>query len=113
AEATADGNLEAGFISRRVAHNFDTDIVHIGGGAILLGSAHGDFEFARQKRELRVEGRPLANDFAVGARIFDLIGGDAGKLIGGGVADTVAAGLNRVHFNAGEFGENIRHFFQL
>src|SRR5690606_15331221 len=53
-----------------------------------------------------------ADDFAVGARVFNLVGSDAGKLIGSGVADTVAAGLNRVHFDGGQLRENIRHFFQ-
>ena len=45
---------------------------------------------------------PLAHDFAVGARINDLIDGDAGALIAGDVANAVAAGLDAVHVNRGQ-----------
>ena len=55
---------------------------------------------------------PLTDNFTPGAGVFDLVRGNAGKLIGGGVADTVAAGLNSVHLHAGEFGENIRNLCQ-
>ncbi len=39
--------------------------------------------------------------------------GDAGELVGGGVADAAAAGLNRVHLHGGQLGEDFRHVFQL
>src|SRR3970040_1874017 len=42
----------------------------------------GDLELARQEREFRVQGRPLADDLGVDARILDLVGGDAGVLVG-------------------------------
>ncbi len=57
--------------------------------------------------------RPLANDFAVGAGVFNFIGGDAGEMVGRGVANTVAAGLDRVHLDAGEFFQNLRNIFEL
>ena len=34
--------------------------------------------------------RPLAQDFGIGARIGDLVGGSAGEMVGGDVADAVA-----------------------
>ncbi len=59
-----------------------------------------------------MEGGPLADDLAPGARINQLICGDAGKLVGRGVADTVTAGLNGVHLDFGQVGQNVRHIFQ-
>ena len=56
--------------------------------------------------------RPLTDNFTPGARIFYLICGNAGKLIGGRVADTVTASLNSVHLHAGELSQNIWNFFQ-
>ena len=40
-------------------------------------------------------------------------GVDAGQMIGGGIADAVAAGLDRMHLDLGEFGQNIRHLLEL
>ncbi len=60
-----------------------------------------------------MQSRPLANNFAPGSGIFNFIVGHTRKLICGGVANTVAAGLNSVHFNAGQLCQNIRHLFQL
>eukprot|EP01036_Dinobryon_divergens_P041491 gene41491-55012_t len=47
--------------------------------------------------ELGVQRAPLAHDFGVGARIGDLVDGDAGALVARDVADAVAAGLDAVH----------------
>ena len=55
---------------------------------------------------------PLADDFTPGARIDQLVCGDAGKLVGRGVTDAVAAGLDRVHLHFGQVRENIGHVFQ-
>ena len=45
---------------------------------------------------------PLAQDLAVGARVDDLVGRDAGERIARDVADAVAAGLDAVHVDLGE-----------
>jgi hypothetical protein len=78
-----------------------------------LRRADGDLELARQVGELGVEGAPLADQFGIRARIDDLVGGHAGQLVGGGVADAVAGGLDGVHFHAGQFVQDIGRFFQL
>ena len=57
-----------------------------------------------------MERRPLPQNFRIGARILDLVCGSAGKLIGGDIADAIARGLDRMHFDAGEFIQNIREF---
>ena len=49
---------------------------------------------------------------AIGARIGDLVGGDAGEMVGGDVADAIARGLDRVHLDAGELGENVGRVLQ-
>ena len=59
-----------------------------------------------------MEGGPLADDLAIGPGVFQLIGGDPGKLIAGDVADAVAAGLDRVHLHVGQIGQDIRHGLQ-
>ncbi len=41
-----------------------------------------------------------------------LVGRDAGELIGGDVADAVAAGLDRVHLHRGQLGQDVRHAFE-
>ena len=56
-----------------------------------------------------MEGRPLADDFAVGARILDLIGRDAGQVIGGDIAHAVAARLDGVHLHGGQLREDVRN----
>ena len=61
------------------------------GGAVVLGAGHRDLELARQEREFRMERRPLPDDLAPGARIFDFVRGRAGEMIGGDVADAIAA----------------------
>ena len=47
------------------------------------------------------------------ARVFDLVGGGAGEMIGGDIADAIAAGLDGMHFDAGELGQNVGHVHQL
>jgi len=86
--------------------------VHFDGGAVFFRAVDGDLELARQVGEFRVEGGPLADDFAPGARVDDFIRSHTGELVGGGVAQAVAAGLDRVHLHGGQFGENIRDVFQ-
>ncbi|MNI47094.1 hypothetical protein D3C73_1015930 [compost metagenome] len=86
--------------------------MHAHGGAVLHGAADGDLELARQEGEFGMQRGPLADDFAPDQRIDQLIGRDAGEVVGGGVADAVAAGLNGVHLDGGEFRQDVRHVFQ-
>jgi hypothetical protein len=41
------------------------------------------------------------------------VGRDAGELVGGDVADAVARGLHGVHFDARQFGQDVRRFLEL
>ncbi|MCY1351036.1 hypothetical protein D9M69_372880 [compost metagenome] len=111
AEAAADQHAEAEFAGC-VLHRFQADVMHFDGGAVAGGAVHGDLELARQVGEFRVEGRPLADDLAPRTRVDHLVAGDAGELVGGGVADAVAAGLDRVHLHGGQLSEDVRHVFQ-
>ena len=54
-----------------------------------------------------MNGRPLANNFTPGAGIFNLVTGNTGKLVCGGVANTVTAGLDCVHLHRGQFRQDI------
>jgi hypothetical protein len=83
------------------------------GGAVVRRTIDRDLEFARQERELGMQRRPLANDFRPWPRVFDLVRGDAGELVGGGIADAIAAGLDGVHPGLGQLVENIRRLRQL
>src|SRR3546814_20825939 len=71
--------------------------------AIVRRAGHGDLELTRQEREFRMQARPLADDLAVDARILDLVAGGAGEMVGGHVADAVAAGLDGMHLDARQF----------
>ena len=77
-------------------------------GAVLARRIDRNLEFARQKGEFGMKGRPLAQDFAIRTRIDQFIGGDTGKAIGCDVADAVPGSLDGVHFDAGEFAQNVR-----
>ena len=81
-------------------------------GAIMRAAVDRDLELARQEREFGMLRRPLPQDLAIGARIRDLVGGDAGEMIGRDVADAIARGLDRVHLDAGEFGQNVGRVLQ-
>src|SRR3546814_14213416 len=50
---------------------------------------------------------------SVDARVFDLIGRGTGKLVGGDIADAVAAGLDGVHLDGRQLLEDIGHVDQL
>ena len=60
-----------------------------------------------------MQGGPLADDLAPQARILELVRRGTGKMIGGDVADAVAAGLDGVHLDFGQIGQKIRHFGKL
>ena len=55
----------------------------------------------------------LANELGPDPRILDLVGRDAGPLIGRDVAHHVAAGLHAVHADAGEIGHGVGQFVKL
>ena len=112
AEAAAGDDARADF-TFVIFDDLNADIVNQNGGAIFGAGIDGDLEFARQVGEFGVERRPLANQFAVRTRVDDFIVCDAGKMVRRGVAHAVAAGLDCVHLDAGEIGQNVRHFFEL
>jgi hypothetical protein len=96
-----------------VAHELDADVVDLEDGAVVGGAVERDLELARQVGEFGVERRPLAQDLGVGARIHELVGGDAREVVGGDVADVVAARLDRVHLDARELREDVGHGLEL
>ena len=89
-------------VARGVAQQAQAHVVPRRGGAVFGSTGDGHLEFARQERELGVQGAPLAHDFGKGARVGHLIGGDASQGIGGDVADAVARGLDAVHVDLGQ-----------
>ena len=110
-QPAADQHLEAD-LPGVVPDEPQADVVRLGDGAVAQRPGHRDLELARQVGELRVQGRPLAQQLAVGAGIGDLVGSDAGQVVAGDVAYAVAAGLDGVHVHRGEVGEDVRHPFQ-
>ena len=110
-QAAADQYPAAG-LTCRILYQVDTDIMYLRRGAVVLRTGNRDLELARQEGKLRMEGGPLANNLTVRARVFQLIPGDTGEVIGGDVAYAVAAGLNRMHLHTGKIGQDIRHGFQ-
>ncbi len=111
AKAATDRNAEAQ-LARIVLHRFQADIVHLDRSAIAHCAVDGDLELARQEGEFGMEGGPLADDFAPGPRVDQLITSHASELVGGGVADAVAAGLDGVHLHGGQLGEDLGYVFQ-
>jgi hypothetical protein len=55
----------------------------------------------------------LANELGPDARILDLIGRDAGPLVGRDVAHIIAARLHAVHADAGELSHRVGQFGEL
>ncbi|MCY1172862.1 hypothetical protein D9M73_130060 [compost metagenome] len=109
-QATADKHAEAQFAGC-VVHRLKADVVDFDGGTVGSRTVDGNLELARQVGEFRVEGGPLTDDLTPWARIDQFIGSDTGELVGGDVAQAVAAGLDRVHLHGGQFSENVRNVF--
>ena len=61
--STANQHPETDF-TLSVAQQVQADVMDMGGGAVVGAAGDGDLELARQVGKFRVEGRPLANDFA-------------------------------------------------
>jgi len=57
--------------------------------------------------------RPLADDFRPHARVVHLVRRSGGVVVGGNVADAIAAGLEGMHLHAGKLGQDVRRVFQL
>ena len=89
-------------VARGVAQQAQAHVVPRRGGAVFGRTGDGHLEFARQKRELGVQGAPLAHDFCEWARVGHLVGGNPGQGVGGDVADAVARGLDAVHVDLGQ-----------
>ena len=111
AEAAAGIDFESG-VTVFVALGENADVMRAHGGAVVRAAGDGDFELARQIGEFRVVGGPLAEDFRVEARVHDLIGGGTGEMVGGDVADAIAAGLDGVHVRLRQSGEDGGRVFQ-
>ena len=106
AAADIDGEAQLTLV---VALEMQADVVGLDGSAVALGAGHRDLELARQVGKFRMQRRPLPQDLGIGPGIGDLVGGSAGEMIGGDVADAVARGLDRMHLDAGQIGEDRRH----
>ena len=111
AETAADPDGEAQ-PAVGVALGVKPDVVDLRRGAVVRRAGHRDLELARQEDEFRVQRRPLAQDFGIGARIDDLVGGRTGEMVGGDVADAVARGLDGVHLDLSEMIEDVRDVLQ-
>ena len=111
-EPAADDHLEAD-LAGAVAVQPQADVVDLDRGAVVGGRRHGDLELARQEREFRMQRRVLAQDLGPDARVLDLVGRDAGPLIGGDVADAIAAGLHAVQPDAARSAIDVGQLLEL
>ena len=110
-KAAADDEFEADFTLGVLLH-VKADIVHAYRSAIRLARRHRDLELTRQGRKFRMEGRPLTDDLAPGARILDLVEIGAGEMIRRHVADAVTARLDGMHLDVGQHVQHVRHVGQ-
>ena len=107
AEPAADDHFETD-LACAVPMQAQADVVHAHGGAVVRRRRDRDLEFARQERELRMQGGMLPEDFRVDAWVFDLVRRDAGPLVGGDVSHDVAAGLHAVQAGPRQIGHHVR-----
>ena len=111
AHATAHPHFEADF-ALCVFDQLQADIVPANGSAVFACPGDGNFEFAGQECELGMQGAPLTQDLRVGSRVDHFVHGHAGQLIGGDVANAVAAGLNAMHVHSGQKVHHVGRFVQ-
>ena len=97
----------------RIADHPDADIVQLHRRAVSVAGDHCNLELAWQHQKFGVKARPLPQQFGIGARIDDLVGGGPGVLVRTDVADAIAAGLDRVHFDFGQLGQQIGRLIEL
>jgi len=79
AEAAADIDGKA-HLAFRVLDDLIADVMHFNRGAILGGAIDAILNL-RAETNIRDAARPLPQNFGIGARILDLIGGGASELI--------------------------------
>ena len=106
AEAPADGDAEADR-AMIAADCLQADVVNEDRRAVAGRAGDRDLELARQERELGVQRRPLADELAVRPGVDDLVAGDTGEVVGGDVADAVARGLDGVHPDCRQLGQDV------
>jgi hypothetical protein len=99
--------------ARAVAVQPQRQIVDAQSRAVVRRGADRDLELARHEREFGMQRDVLADDLGPDARILDLVGRDAGPLVGRDIADAIAAGLHAVHADAGQIGHGVGQFFKL
>src|SRR6185437_7338610 len=110
-EAAAHQHLKANRTLGVAAH-VQTDVVHLGGGAVGRRAGDRDLELAREIGEFGIQCCPLTHDLAVGPRIVELIRRDSGEMVGCHIADTIAAGLDGMHLDRGELPQDLRHLLE-
>ena len=81
-------------------------------GTVARCTGYGDLELARQERKFRMKTGPLADQFGIRAGVRHLIGRSAGKVIRCHIADTIAGGLDGMHFHIRQLGQDVRRFHQ-
>ena len=110
-QTATDKNFKTDF-AVVIGYQLDPDIVIVDGGTVLSGAAHRDFKFSWQEGKFGMQSRPLSNDFTIGAGILQFIRGDPCELVSGGIANTVAAGLNGMHLHRRQLGKDVGNFLQ-
>ena len=108
---TADHHLEPRR-ARRIVHHPQPDVMGTGDGAVMRAAGDGDLELSRQELEFGVVGGPLAQQFGHRAGVFNLIRRRPGEMIRRHVAHAIARGLNGVHFDIGQRGQDGGHVGQ-
>ena len=98
AKATAHNYLKPRF-ARRIAHHAQADVMRACHRTVIRGTGDGDLELAWQELEFGVVGGPLAQQFRIGARVFDFVRSRPCEMVSRHVAHAVARGLNGVHFH--------------
>ena len=81
--------------------------------SVIRATGNRNLELAREERKLGVQGRPLPQDLAVDAGIDNLIRGGTSEFVRGHIANTIAAGLDRVHVDHGQGLQDIGSLFEL
>ena len=111
AKASTDDHLKPG-LALCVLHHAKADVMRLGHRAVIRGAGDGDLELAGQELEFRMVGGPLAQKLGIGAGVFDFIGSRACEMIRCDVTHAVARGLDGVHLDIGQRGQDRRHIGQ-
>src|SRR5690606_39558810 len=112
AHATAGVAFETD-LAGLVPDDADREVVPAQRGAVGRAGDHGDLELARQVAEFRHERGHLPDHLRPRAGVHDLVVRGTGILVGRDVADRLPAGLDRVHLDFGQLGEDVGRFFEL